>query len=79
MHARPFEPPVAVKLSEAETIALAYHRAAHGDPWAALVRVVEDALADLAEAERRTMQRDRLISRGYVRSATDRTVAHIAR
>jgi hypothetical protein len=79
MYARPFEPPVEVKLSEAETIALAYHRAAQGDAWTALVRAVEDALADLAEAERRTMGRDRLISRGYVRSATDRTVARIAR
>ncbi|KQT96080.1 hypothetical protein ASG60_20810 [Methylobacterium sp. Leaf469] len=61
--------PVEIRLSDAEVIALAYHRAAHGDAWAALVRAVEDALADLAEAERRTMQRDRLISRGYVRGA----------
>ena len=58
-------PPAEVR--QAETIALAYHRAARGDVWNALVSAVEDALADLAEAERRTMQRDRLISRGYVR------------
>lgn len=69
MQAQPVEPPVDIRLSEAEAIALAYHRAARGDAWAALVRAVEDALADLAEAERRTLQRDRLISRGYVRGA----------
>lgn len=69
MHAHPHEPPAEIRLSEAERIALAYHRAARGDAWTALVRAVEDALADLAEAERRTMQRDRLISRGYVRGA----------
>ncbi|MCJ2034593.1 hypothetical protein [Methylobacterium sp. J-068] len=69
MHARPYEPPVGIKLSEAEAIALAYHRAASGDAWTALVRAIEDALADLTEAERRSMRRDRLISRGYVRGA----------
>ena len=68
MHPQPYEPPVEIRLSEAETIALAYRRAARGDGWAALVRAIEDALADLAEAERRTLQRDRLISRGYVRA-----------
>lgn len=67
MQAQPLEPSVDIRLSEAEAIALAYHRAARGDAWAALVRAVEDALADLMEAERRTLQRDRLISRGYVR------------
>ena len=41
-------------------------RAARGDAWTALVRVVEDALADLAEAERRSLRRDRLVSHGYV-------------
>lgn len=68
MHAQPHEPPVESRLTEAETIALAYQRAARGDAWAALVRAVDDALADLAEAERRTAQRDHLISRGYVRA-----------
>lgn len=69
MQAQPVEPPVDIRLSEAEAIALAYRRAARGDTWAALVRAVEDALADLAEAERRSMQQDRLISRGYVRAS----------
>jgi hypothetical protein len=58
---------VEIRLTEAETIALAYRRAARGDAWIALVQVVEDALADLAEAERRSLRRDRLVSRGYVR------------
>ncbi|MBD8901388.1 hypothetical protein MBTS_03920 [Methylobacterium bullatum] len=64
MHGRTAEAP----LSEAERIAQAYALAAHGDTWAALVKAVGDALADLAEAERRTMRCDRLISRGYVRA-----------
>lgn len=75
MQAQPVEPPVDIRLSEAETIALAYRRAARGDTWAALVQAVEDALADLAEAERRSMQRDRLISRGYVHGGAPGTVA----
>ncbi|MGV7034756.1 hypothetical protein [Methylobacterium symbioticum] len=64
MHGQPHE----VRPSEAERIALAYRLAAEGDAWAALLRAVEDALADLAEAERRSMRRDRLVSRGYVRA-----------
>lgn len=67
MHALSIEPPVDIRLTEAETIALAYHRAARGDAWAALVQAVEDALGDLAEAERQTAQQRRLISRGYIR------------
>ena len=67
MHPQPHQPPVEIRLTEAETIALAYRRAARGDAWIALVQVVEDALADLAEAERRSLRRDRLVSRGYVR------------
>ena len=55
------------RASEVERIAAAYARAAGGDTWAALVRAVADALTDLAEAERRSLRRDRLISRGYVR------------
>ena len=54
---------------EAERIAAAYARAADGDTWAALVQAVADALTDLAEAERRSLRHDRLISRGYVRGA----------
>ncbi|KQP91560.1 hypothetical protein [Methylobacterium sp. Leaf117] len=67
MQAQPNEPPVDIRLTEAETIALAYHRAARGDAWAALVQAVEDALRDLAEAEHRTVQQRQLISRGYIR------------
>jgi hypothetical protein len=70
MQAQPDNPPVEIRLTEAEAIALAYHRAARGDAWAALVQAIGDALADLAEAERRTMRRDRLISRGYIRATT---------
>ena len=58
--------PAEVPASEAEQIAYAY-RLAHGDSWTAIVRAVEDALADLAEAERNTLRRNRLISKGYVR------------
>lgn len=79
MQTHPHEPPVDIRLTEAEAIALAYHRAARGDAWAALVRAVEDALADLAEAERRTLQRDRLISRGYIRRGVSQSVAGAVR
>jgi hypothetical protein len=64
MHGRPVDD----ELGEAERIAQAYRAAAAGDSWAALVQAVSDALADLAEAERRTLRRDRLISRGYIRA-----------
>ena len=67
MHPQPYEPPLEIRLTEAETIALAYRQAARGDAWTALVRAIEDALLDLAKAERRSLRRDRLISRGYVR------------
>lgn len=40
---------------------------ARGDAIAALDRALSDALADLCEAERRGLRRDRLISKGYVR------------
>lgn len=79
MQAQPNEPPVDIRVSEAEAIALAYHRSARGDAWAALVRAVEDALADLTEAERRVMQRDRPISRGYVRGAASAPVVGVTR
>lgn len=64
--------PIEVPVTDAERIAYAY-RATHGDVWTAMVRAVEDALADLAEAERRTQRRERLISKGYVRSRFDST------
>ncbi|GJD48923.1 hypothetical protein OPKNFCMD_1649 [Methylobacterium crusticola] len=54
--------------STVEAIAAAYLTAAQGDSGIALRQAIADALADLGEAERRTRQRDRLISRGYVRS-----------
>ena len=63
MHAEPME----IRLSEAERIARVYYRAHDGDGWAALVHALEDALADLAEAERQSLLRGRLISHGYVR------------
>ena len=59
--------------TEAERIADAY-LAAHGNARAALIEAIADALADLCEAERRTAQRDRLVSRGYVRG---RPLAHV--
>ena len=68
MRPQPYEPPVEIRSTEAEAIAWAYRLVACGDAWTALVRAIEDALADLAEAERRTEQRDRLISYGYVRA-----------
>lgn len=75
MHAQPYEPPVEIRLTEAETIALAYRRAARGDAWAALVLAIEDALVDLAEVERRSLRRDRLVSHGYVRDAVTMAAA----
>ena len=58
--------PIDVPVSDAERIAYA-------DPWTAMVRAVEDALADLTEAERHTQRRERPISKGYVRSRLDTT------
>ncbi|KQP61880.1 hypothetical protein ASF41_22770 [Methylobacterium sp. Leaf111] len=40
---------------------------AYDDPWAVLVQVLADALADMDEAERSSPQRNRLIPRGYIR------------
>jgi 3-methyladenine DNA glycosylase/8-oxoguanine DNA glycosylase len=70
MHADPDEAPVEMCLREAETIALAYHRAARGDAWHALVAAVADALVDLAEAERCIARQGQLISHGYARGRT---------
>lgn len=55
--------------STVEDIAQAYLRTTHGDLSLALRSAIADALADLVEAERRCNERNRLISRGYVRSA----------
>ncbi|GJE44230.1 hypothetical protein [Methylobacterium soli] len=64
--------PMEVRPSEAERIAYAYRLAAQGNAWAALVRAIEDALRDLAAAERRLQQQERVISRGYVRARLGR-------
>ena len=53
--------------STIETIAAAYLEHANGDAGEALREVIADALADLCEAERRTDQVERLVSRGYAR------------
>lgn len=68
MHAQPHEPPVDIRLTEAEAIALHYYRAAHRDGWAALVRAIADALADIDAAERHLADHGRLVSHGYARS-----------
>jgi hypothetical protein len=53
-------------------IAKAYLAQAGGDAAAALRRAIGDALADVAEMERRTRRAERLVSRGFVRGAFDR-------
>ena len=55
-----------------EAIAAAYLESAGQDPWLAIRRVIADALVDLCEAERRSLRRGRLISRGYVRAGPNR-------
>ncbi|MDP4022532.1 hypothetical protein Q8W71_07850 [Methylobacterium sp. NEAU 140] len=52
-----------------EAITAAYLGFAGGDARLALRCAVADALSDLLDAERRTRERSRLISRGYVRGA----------
>lgn len=52
-----------------EAISSAYLGFAGGDAGIALRCAIADALSDLMEAERRTRERSRLISRGYVREA----------
>ncbi|MDR7038458.1 hypothetical protein J2X36_003222 [Methylobacterium sp. BE186] len=60
--------PEEVQPSEAEWIAFAYHSATQDDLWAALMRAIEAAVADLAGADRRLEQERSLISHGYVRA-----------
>jgi hypothetical protein len=55
-----------------EQVVRSYLDGAEGDAEAALRQVVADALADFTEMERRSAQKDRLISRGYVRSGPHR-------
>lgn len=52
-----------------EAISAAYLGSSGGDAGIALRCAIADALSDLLEAERRTRERSRLISRGYVREA----------
>ncbi len=52
-----------------EAITRAYLGFAGGDARIALGCAIADALSDLMDAERRTRERSRLISRGYVRQA----------
>ncbi|SDA19492.1 hypothetical protein SAMN02799622_02268 [Methylobacterium sp. UNC378MF] len=54
-----------------EAISAAYLGFAGGDAGIALRCAIADALSDLMEAERRTRERSRLISRGYIRTAPD--------
>ena len=54
-----------------EAISAAYLGLDGGVAGIALRCAVADALSDLMEAERRTRERSRLISRGYVREAPD--------
>jgi|GEM_PF-1540142 len=70
MHADPEGMPVEIRPREAEVIAFAYHRAARGDAWAALVAAISDALTDLDAAESRVARQAQLISRGYARCQT---------
>lgn len=69
MPPRPSASPAPASL--VDTIAAAYLQAAGGDPIRAMRSLVQDALTDLCEAERRTLRRDRLISKGYVRGMID--------
>ena len=52
-----------------DAISRAYLGFAGGDADIALRCAIADALSDLMDAERRTRERSRLISRGYVREA----------
>ncbi|SEI16402.1 hypothetical protein SAMN02799636_06176 [Methylobacterium sp. 275MFSha3.1] len=70
MHPDPEAAPAEIRLREAETIAVAYHRAAKGDAWAALVAAIADALVDLDALERRLARQGGLISLGYARGRT---------
>lgn len=72
--ALPNAPLTAPRSSPVEDIARAYLVTAQGDAEAALHAAIVDALADLCEAERRTVRQDRLISRGYVRAARHEAV-----
>lgn len=77
MQAQPVEPSVEIRLSEAEQIEQieqAHAALTSQDPWAALVQILAYAHAEMDEAEHRTIQRDHLISRGYVRYAGPKAI-----
>lgn len=57
------------RLDEAERVALAYHQAAGGDAWAALVAIAGDALTDRDAIERRLRTAQANVSRGYLRGS----------
>src|SRR6476619_6374969 len=67
MHPDPDATPAEIRLREAVVIAVAYHRDAHGDAWAALVAAIADALVDLDAMEQYLARQGRLISQGYAR------------
>lgn len=52
-----------------EEIAARYLDRAEGNPSLALRLLIEDALADLTELERRSRRTERMLSRGYVRAS----------
>jgi hypothetical protein len=70
MHADPEAAAAEIRLREVEGIAVAYHRAAQGDGWAALRAAIADALVDLDALEQRLVLQGRLISPGYARGWT---------
>ena len=67
----PIQGPSAATSCPVEAIAAAYLSQTSGDPELALRCAITDALADLLEAERRTRERSRFMSRGYVRGRLD--------
>ncbi|MEE7446493.1 hypothetical protein MRF4_00815 [Methylobacterium radiotolerans] len=71
MHPDPEAAPAEIRLREAETIAVAYRRAAKGDAWTALVAAIADALVDLDALEQRLARQGRLISPGYARGRVE--------
>ncbi|MFG5120657.1 hypothetical protein [Methylorubrum sp. POS3] len=74
MHQRASTEPPDTLSGSVEEIALSYLQTTEGDAGLALRCAISDALADLCEADRRSLQRDRLISRGYVRAALHEAV-----
>lgn len=57
------------KAVSVEEIASRYLDRADGNPSLALRILIEDALADLTELERRSRRTERMLSRGYVRAS----------